>query len=321
MPGIDVPPIYAPQDFSPIVNSTPKSVLVLGNGFDLSLKMKTSYKDFANNKKYWPFKDTFHFEENSLPYFLNEHKDIDSWFDLEELLAQYASNPTICDSLEGYKVTQAIQDYELLGRKLCEYLQNEEDEYVRRIKENHHAKPGTPGQILLNDLSGKEDISVYTFNYTNANRIVSQFMLNANATFNHVHGSIKDDDIVLGTGDGHVLNDKFFQFHKSANRNYKSCNLVSDLEGADEVYIYGHSLGKNDHDYFKEFFMRAMQGKRRMMAPSRLKIRIYTKDYNSELDICKQLMTLTDRHLVGLRAHCDFKFIRTDEASVYDIMS
>ena len=43
----------------------------------------------------------------------------------------------------------------------------------------------------------------------------------------------------------------------------------------------------------------------------KIKIRIFTYDNNSEIDIKKQLMALTNRHLIGLYAHCDFKIIKT----------
>ncbi len=319
---MDTFPTIKDVSFTPKLNYTPHCVLVLGNGFDLSLGMKTKYSDFASNDKFWPFKDSmFSHDDHSLPHFLNEHKNVDSWFDLEELIARYASDETICNSLEDYQVKQNIDYFQVLGSKLCEYLQHEEDEYVKRMSERHGARPATPVHSLLNTIMQKESFSVYTFNYTNVWRIINQFILSPKGTFDYVHGSIRNNDIVLGAGDGHELNDRFFQFHKSVNKNYKSSNLVEDLSNADEVYFFGHSLGKNDHDYFKEFFMGAMQGKRRMMAPSKLKIRIFTKDYNSEVAICKQLMALTDKHLTGLRAHCDFKFIKTDEATLDELLS
>ena len=48
---------------NPFQNYTPKTVLVIGNGFDLSLKMKTSYHDFAGSK-FWPFSDKEKYRRN-----------------------------------------------------------------------------------------------------------------------------------------------------------------------------------------------------------------------------------------------------------------
>ena len=45
----------------------------------------------------------------------------------------------------------------------------------------------------------------------------------------------------------------------------------------------------------------------------KLKLRIFTKDTKSSIEIKKQIMTLTNHHLTGLYAHCDFKIYKTDE--------
>lgn len=68
---MDCFPTIKDLSFSPKVNYTPHSVLVLGNGFDLSLGMKTKYSDFASNEKYWPFKESmFANDDHSLPHFV-----------------------------------------------------------------------------------------------------------------------------------------------------------------------------------------------------------------------------------------------------------
>ena len=77
----DIPPISIPE-YGSLMNSvsirdpfqdyTPKTVLVIGNGFDLSLKMKTSYHNFAGSK-FWPFADKEKYNESSLPCFLNNN--------------------------------------------------------------------------------------------------------------------------------------------------------------------------------------------------------------------------------------------------------
>ncbi len=79
------------------------------------------------------------------------------------------------------------------------------------------------------------------------------------------------------------------------------------------MYIFGHSLGKNDHDYFSDFFKKVCKSVHRPFAPGKIKVRIFTYDEKSEIDIKKQLMTLTDNHLIGIYAHCDFKILKTSK--------
>ena len=71
---------------------TPFSLLILGNGFDKDLGMKTAYRDFAEST-FWPFTNLSNKDQGSLACFLNERKeDVNTWFDLEELLAEFAQN-------------------------------------------------------------------------------------------------------------------------------------------------------------------------------------------------------------------------------------
>lgn len=62
-----------------------RTVIVLGNGFDMALGMKTSYKSFRKSR-FWPFKNS----KDGLAYFLNLKTEKNNWFDLEQLLAEYA---------------------------------------------------------------------------------------------------------------------------------------------------------------------------------------------------------------------------------------
>lgn len=311
---LSIPPIEIPDvatNVDPMKNYIPHSVLILGNGFDLDLGIRTKYKQFADDNDFWPFKESSSFDEDSLPFFLNKHKSqVDTWFDLEELLACYASEKK---DLSKEKISQAKQDFSILSRALKEYLIKQEETFVERMHNSMgHARRMTAAHRMLQLFLKKQVRSIYTFNYTNTLRIANQLILNFEGVFNHVHGSTLDDNIILGAGDQRQINEDFFEFYKSASPFYKSNNLVEDLNNADEVYIFGHSLGKNDHDYFSEFFKMASKTVQRPFVPSKIKVRIFTFDDKSEIELKKQLMTLTGSHLIGLYAHCDFKILKTD---------
>lgn len=297
--------------WDPIKNHIPHSILILGNGFDLDLGIQTKYKQFADNNDFWPFNESFSFEEDSLPYYLNTHKNqVDTWFDLEELLACYASES---QNLSKEKIAQAKQDFSILSNALKKYLIQQENLFVERMRESLGcARRVKPAHLILQLFRTKKVRTIYTFNYTNAYRIANQFVLNFDDEIHHVHGSTREDNIILGTGDQRQIKNDFFEFYKSASPFYESNNLVEDLNTADEVYIFGHSLGKNDHDYFSEFFKMASKTVHRPFAPGKIKIRLFTFDQNSEIELKKQLMALTDNHLIGLYAHCDFKILKTD---------
>ena len=63
-----------------------KNVLVIGNGFDLSLGLKTSYKDFIQSNYF----SLLVKNNNSLALYLNEKQEINNWVDIEKELTEYS---------------------------------------------------------------------------------------------------------------------------------------------------------------------------------------------------------------------------------------
>ena len=304
---------FASIDSKPFIPKTslrrdPIIVLIIGNGFDLDVGMKTQYSQFAKDKSFWPFYKQNNSEYKYLPAFLNEHANVDTWFDLESLLADYANanNTSLNDESKQYD----LKHFSILIDALGRYLKNQENLYLERMKIPHETMAATASKEVIDYIESKHNVSIYSFNYTDLRRIFNSFSFGS-ISYSHVHGSLSNNDIIIGSGDSQVLNDNYFFIHKSAQPQYKSCNLVQDLLNADEVYIFGHSLGSNDHDYFSEFFQSAINERRDFMALGKIKIRFFTYDSTSEMEIKKQLMTLTDRHLAGLYAHCDLKFYKT----------
>ena len=60
-----------------------------------------------------------------------------------------------------------------------------------------------------------------------------------------------------------------------------------------------------------DFRKMASKAVHRPFAPNKIKVRIFTFDDRSEMAIKKQLMNLTENHLIGLYAHCNFKILKT----------
>jgi hypothetical protein len=114
--------------------------------------MKTSYHDFAGSK-FWPFADKEKYTESSLPYFLNNNYDkANSWFDLEELLAIYASSNNIENSIQKGDSSFIGKDKEYfntLVSSLTDYLQQEQDNFVERMRSIYGARPASIPHILL----------------------------------------------------------------------------------------------------------------------------------------------------------------------------
>ena len=63
-----------------------RTVFVVGNGFDLNLGLKTSYKDFMES--HW-FSDI---KNNSLVDYLRERQSLNLWIDIENELSAYSQS-------------------------------------------------------------------------------------------------------------------------------------------------------------------------------------------------------------------------------------
>lgn len=276
-------------------------ILIMGNGFDLSLGLKTSYKSFKESC-FWPYRRDFLFTSGSLSEYLQEYKDIDTWFDLEELFFQYASNPRMYTPIPEDTNIYNQNSFNEIRQSLIEYLKIEEN---KTLEKNTLA---TAVLKLFQNLDGNK--SIYSFNYTDFPLLAKNIGLPSNTECSYVHGSIKNGDIILGVGDKHELKDQFFFMHKSAQITHPN-NIISDLENADDIIIYGHSLGFNDYDYFIDFFQRAT--KQRASEEEKRRITIITKNQKSALDIKKNLMKLTDRQLIRLQVINDFEIVCSDD--------
>ena len=138
-------------------NNISNSILIIGNGFDLDLGIKTKYIDFANSE-YWPFKERFSFEENTLPYFLNSHKNnVETWFDLEELLAKFARDNSI---LSKEKINETMSDFEILKKKLKDYLEKQEEVFFEKMKKKTHTQRMKASHSILQDFLEMQKISL-----------------------------------------------------------------------------------------------------------------------------------------------------------------
>lgn len=277
----------------------PLSVLIIGNGFDLDLGMHTSYRDFAFSK-FWPWEDP---HDNGIKYYLSNRRNIGSWFDLEKELADYAQYSIANKVSSEYDLESDVHALKELAQQLIKYLNKEQNESL--ITNNNEASG------ILNSFVKKENYFIHSFNYTDIVEISNKLGIHLNRhKVEYIHGTIANNDIILGTGDNTNLTEKYDFLYKTSNNNYSSNNLADSLANADEICIFGHSLGDNDFDYFKPFFQKISQNvgvNYNKITNERLKLTIYTKDEESEIAIKRQLRKLTDNHLQGIYANCDFK--------------
>ena len=316
-----------------------KVVVVLGNGFDLDLGLKTKYCDFVNSRFFTdnlPDKfndspgqlgDTYksisnqmadcfiriiskknpqlRYENVNLFSYLNEESQLCSWVDIEKSLSIFATRTINVSNGKG-KTKKAMakeieeQTFKKLHEALCSYL-NALD-YSGIIQSSKAMR-------LLQIIKGYDNLEILTFNYTDLKRL-EQYVGRINVPVDNIHGRISDGNIILGFQDDLEIDDSYCFMIKSFSPHYKSHNVREKLLGADEIIIFGHSLGSTDYHYFQDLFKSQSQPEK---AKKNLIMRIFTYNENSRRDILLQLRNMNDKRTDMLYDLCDFEVYRTGE--------
>lgn len=293
----------------PIEENRFGNLLVLGNGFDLDLGYHTRYDQFANNG-FDPDHGEFPFARGGVYHSLG--KDVcdaicNNWYDLENVLALFGEHHAKIAEIKDNKA-----DYALLVERLTRYLTN--------IDYSHPDKKSVAARLLRALFECLAPFVTYTFNYTDFTDIGDALDLDVNSA-THVHGSLKEKDIILGVGDYAKLDSASDFLYKTSNDNYHSTELVMDLNAFDSIYIFGLSLSSVDYPYFEDFFKRIASGVENR--ERRKYIRIFTYDDKSKMEILRNLRRMNQR-MIALFNYADFDIVRTkdniDESKVAKII-
>ena len=167
-------------------------LLVIGNGFDLALGLKTSYIDFME----WLMNEHC-MDGTDLYEFLSRKLKVKRWIDIENELRVYSNK--ICNPSESHlnkegkqKISSKFRrEHKSLCDILCEYLK-------MQVNNNNWIETGLKNQSIKQLLSKvkKEPLYVINFNYTDntakATTICVQFLA-SNKT------SLSGNDFAWGT--------------------------------------------------------------------------------------------------------------------------
>ena len=315
-------------------------VVILGNGFDLDLGLKTSYKDFWESE-FCPL-----FYPAPLIYHLNQrwpdNLDAVKWYDLEnELLNYYKSipNPYEPDDYITDEEKEFIKEYRpdlwnfghysdkadivnslfekgilvksrnqfgspfipykeevllpplerdikallLIKKRLCDYLKS-----LSNPNQNAYSCASYLLSTINSCRNKGHNVNLFTFNYTNVNFNRSQT--------HYMHGNCVDGNIIIGTRDDVNMASTYDFLQKGMDDYFSPPDIVSALKDADEVIIFGHSLGENDRQYFAPFFLKQTNYDN----PVKKDITIFTRDGNSQQEIKRALQKMTNGNLSGL---------------------
>ena len=226
-----------------------ETLLIVGNGFDLSMDFKTSYGDFMQSS-FFPNKET----SSLCSYLYDQYEENMGWIDIENELSEFSRMLTT-KKLNAKKINATLdidsfrEEYDELKSSLKFYLQEE-------TKRAFAPSPENPAKRVIDQLpAGSKIIS---FNYTSIiERLTWDKFKDSKGNLLHIHGSLApSDDIVFGVEDSAKLSKEHVFLYKAHSRHLKVQELSDWLNSAERIIFYGYSLGDTDRQYFEKFFRR-----------------------------------------------------------------
>ena len=296
-------------------------LLIIGNGFDLELGLKSSYKDFIDSdiykgmaqrlsenpayKKNWNLNID---EDIPLFQYFQIISNIQNWIDLEMELGKLASrkvriiNNGIIEETPAKSTPFMKSSFYLL----CDCL----DTYLSTLR--HRPKPNNYASDLITILATNSynNVQIVTFNYTDIEKVTGYGI---KVPIHHIHGKIADgtdSNLILGVQDNIEVDKSFSYIIKSHNPSYQSIHIIDLLNIADEIIFFGLSFGETDYQYFSEFFKSQCE---RISPEKRKKIRIFTYNEDSRLDILFQLRVMNNKQTRLFFENSDFMLYRTED--------
>lgn len=269
-----------------------KTVIVIGNGFDINLGLKTSYNDYLQSKNFIWAKSGIPFLEH-----LDSLYDLNNWVDIELELKRYVNKPS--------RITNRNMPFSKEHNILCSSLQS----YLKSLDYSSVGELHTDASKLLKDFRYKQ-VFIMNFNYTNTIKLVYEHLcIDPPNKEVKMHGSCQED-IIFGIEDGADIPEKYIFLKKSTHPKFKPINFSERLSSAEEVIFFGYSLGESDHMYFKDFFKEQSV---KSTARKRMKINIYYYGEDSYFQIHSQLDKLTNRNITGLKQLNEVSFINVEK--------
>lgn len=233
--------------------------LIIGNGFDIDMGLPSRYSDFADSSEFHDLVRRMHdmyFEEereNSLVLQIQQASFDSNWFDIEEEIHKYVDNHP---RLDEKMVRMVRSEFDSLKYALANYL--------KRITTNFTADKKKLSTFLYYRLREcpLTATEIY-FNYTTPQLYIKlplrqEIFNGAQHWFTYVHGSLKDNDIVLGCDlQPEEQVNRQLSFMYKYNMLNKANHVARNILEAKEIIFFGHSMNDMDFCYFREFFKEA----------------------------------------------------------------
>lgn len=306
-----------------------KLLLIIGNGFDLDLNLKTSYKSFVESTEFkehlkdgeveslirdtqdFIYKDfvqrsQFLYKQGTKSIFpmLAAKTSLQNWIDIEQQLALIAHNRKNI----GYAIHNGVELLDLLPieKKSFYELHSCLKNYLDGLPYEQISKGSSAYRLfsILNQYP--EFVHVKSFNYTVWDKI---FKNKTQIIPEHIHGRLDDSSLIIGIQDNIDIAPEYNYMIKTFSENFRSHDLIPELRSADEVIFFGHSFGETDYHYFEDFFKRQTNPDTARIG---LPLSIFTLNRDTRMNILEQLRVMNNKRTDYLYALSNLNIFMTD---------
>ncbi len=148
--------------------------IIVGNGFDLSLGLKTSYEHFFKSDN---FENLLVHNNCFATHLKSESQAVNNWVDIEKEIPKY-SNKFFSSQID------VKEDFESFKTSLMSYLKEAQKEEINL---------NSPAfKMLEQELKNGVTDNIYNFNYTNSILRVAEIIgIDVSEKHSYVHGSMR----------------------------------------------------------------------------------------------------------------------------------
>ena len=265
-----------------------KHIYVIGNGFDIDLGWRTSYKDFYDSKL-TGWKVHFRPGEDCLPVYLLDHAG-ENWYDLERTIYDYCLSKSKGD-LDEDLMSKDYRDYMVIKRQLETFVKERSSVPVVVESKAYEILKSYIEKSSHTDLPSDMRPELLSFNYTPLDKVAKQINPKVDFKYIPIHGTLEKNSCIFGFHNDPQIKGLYRDMQKSMDDNYNPGRIMPLLMDAKSITFFGLSMGYIDAVYFKNVLKAASQPgdfKNRKI----MDIEFITKDKDSKRDIKKNLQDI-----------------------------
>lgn len=226
------------------------TVIVIGNGFDIDLGWRTSYRDFYECKKGW---EMFKTDEDDLFQYIIKHV-AENWFDFERTLHEYCVKKSKEDVPEDI-ISKDLNTYKSLKSELGFFIRERSKEAVNKHSFAYRLLEKYV-EVCRYRLSSDSVPLLFSFNYTALDDVAKQIDPKWKFSYNPLHGTLTGNNIIFGFHDDMNIRKEYRDLQKSSDNTYNPAEFVTPLMDSNNIIFFGVSMGFIDSVYFEEMFKR-----------------------------------------------------------------